>query len=70
MGVGTLEPVLQVYPALAHWATVFRASGAALRLTSRKLQTTNGELQITSYELRIANHQSRAAAGRFQIDRA
>ena len=42
-----------VYPVLPHWATVFRASSAALPLTNQKLLTTSCQLQAASYHGKI-----------------
>ena len=38
---------------LPHWATVFRASGAALQLRNQKLLTTSCQLQAASYHGKI-----------------
>jgi hypothetical protein len=53
-----------VYPALPRWANVFRASGAASRLTNQKLPTTSCRLQVASYHLQIPNRpRHRKSAG-------
>ena len=60
-----LESSYVVYPVLPHWATVFRASGAALLLKNQKLPTTSCQLQAASCRAKIPNRsqQSRSAGG-------
>jgi hypothetical protein len=61
------------HPALPGWATVFRASGAALRITDYRLQASTRTLSdvfsITSHERALADLYSAAPIRRFSVDR-
>ncbi len=66
-----------VYPALPGWAKVFRASGAAFRITNHLLQTTsfqsgvtNSHSQIPSRPRQFADPQPAAPMSRSRIGRA
>jgi hypothetical protein len=58
-----------VDPALPGWATVFRAFGAASRITNHQLQTTNYKSRTTSDEFPTTSHKSRASTRRSPVSR-
>jgi hypothetical protein len=49
-----------VDPALPGWATVFRASGAAFRITNDQSAITNSRRRVSHHESPVTCHESRA----------